>query len=172
MKRTSLILTIFILLILCGCQQVRYEAARVPRLPWPTEEYAQLQQHGDCTVTGQAFMKTRGGDVKVAAGSKVMLSPVTSYSTQFIDIIVRRTNGYSVLEPETADSRVFNYLKTQIGDAEGRFKFTNVAEGEYYLYTTVLWEVPSSTGLKRQGGWLWQKITVKNGAENNFILVK
>lgn len=173
MKQIYLLLIFALLLTSCRTiSNERYEASVVPRLPWPESEYSQITKNGDAIVTGQGFMRTRGGDVKVAAGSKVVLSPVTSYSKQFVDIMIRKTNSYSVLDPELPDIRIYEYIKETIADAEGKFKFINVADGNYYVYTYVFWESPTSHGLEKQGGWVWQEVKVFSNKENHFILTR
>src|SRR5437588_13083015 len=45
-------------------------------------EFAPYAGKGTSTVTGQAFLKTRGGEVKFGAGNEVWMFPVTSYTTE------------------------------------------------------------------------------------------
>ena len=143
---------------------------KMDRMPWPEEEYSKLNIDGDCEITGQAFLRTRGGDVKTAAGSEVILSPVTSYSRQFVEIVIQQARQGVDLAP--ADGRVFKYIKKTNAGVSGDFRFKNVAEGDYYLYTTVTWEAlnPYGQDLSRQGGWVYRKVTVKSGGENHFIV--
>lgn len=150
---------------------VRREVAVVPRVPFPEQEYDRLPKTGKNTVTGQAFMKTRGGDVKTAAGEPVRLSPVTSYSTQFFDFSVRRKHE-SFQELSPPDARVLQYIKETTADATGRFSFYDVPAGEYYIYTLVRWEAPGRAGLELQGGLVGEKITVKDGERNEVILTE
>ena len=54
-----------------------------PPPPYPTvagdpAEYAPFLEEGTGVVSGQAFMKTRGGDVKLGAGNTVTLDPITA----------------------------------------------------------------------------------------------
>ncbi len=46
--------------------------APVQRIPFPEAEYATLKMNGTAVIRGQAFLKTRGGDVKTAAGNEVL----------------------------------------------------------------------------------------------------
>jgi hypothetical protein len=59
-----------------GCETPQTE--KLPRMAFPVEEYEKLPTQGTGIVRGQAFLRTVGGDVKVGAGSKVALNPVTS----------------------------------------------------------------------------------------------
>jgi hypothetical protein len=168
------IIIMFIALILSGCAPTpKFMYAKEPRVPWPAEEYAIIDNWtGANIVKGQAFLKTRGGDVKLGAGNKVYLSPVTSYSTQFVDAIIYKSHGAGVvLVPESPDFRVMNYVKISVADGDGRFTFHDVKNGDYYLYSTVTWETVGSQGtLNLQGGWVIQKVTISEDTRTNFIL--
>jgi hypothetical protein len=152
----------------CASTTASYQYAYEPRVEWPEQEYAAVSvRRGKNLVSGQAFLKTRGGDVKTAAGNLVLLNPATSYSTQFVDVIIKKLHGIgTVLTPETPDIRLDKFLKQTTADGDGRFEFHDVADGEYYLYTTVVWEAVG----QRQGGWVYKKITVSSQARNNYIL--
>src|SRR5262245_40298090 len=92
----------------------------VERIPFPREEYAALEKSGSAVVSGQAFLKTRGGDVKTAAGEEVYLNPVTSYSEQWYEVAY--TGGRALTE---ADPSYSDYVQTTIADGDGRFSFSN-----------------------------------------------
>jgi hypothetical protein len=141
----------------------------VMRMPFPQAEYEALPKTGTAVVTGQAFLKTRGGDVKTAAGNAVVLNPVTSYSTEWFE---KNYLGHQSLTAE--DIRLDRYLIKTVADASGRFTFKKVAPGDYYLTTTVTWE--TATGyqgeLEVQGGFLSRRITVVDKQELDVILTR
>lgn len=168
----TLLLSFSVLLFLLGCQSPQGPViARVHRVPWPDEEYSRLKLSGNNTVSGQAFMKTRGGDVKTCAGEDVFLSPVTTYSSQFFNLeVMGKREQFQSLDPE--DPRVWNYIKKVKADASGRFTFYDVAPGEYFLYTLVRWEAPTGYGLSLQGGFLGSRIVVQDGQRSENILSK
>jgi hypothetical protein len=139
------------------------------RKPFPEAEYLALQKVGTATVKGQAFLKTRGGEVKTAAGNEVFLNPVTSYSLDWYE------NSYIPnWKMEPADPRQASYMKTKLADGNGHFVFKNVPAGEYFLTTSVFWE--SATGyqssLRRQGGIISKKIKVIEGEELELVITK
>ena len=144
----------------------------VPRIPWPINEYEKIQTDGRFEISGQAFMKTRGGEVKVAAGETVVLSPVTSYSKQFFDFYIRGKKERFQELGSNVDSRIYDFIKTSIADAEGRFRFQGVKEGHYFLYTKVFWEVPTSSGLHREGGYLGKEVVIPNENQSEIILTR
>jgi len=160
-----LILVLFSVIV--GCVPV---TPPVQRIQFPLSEYKILETEGTGIVKGQAFLKTRGGDVKTAAGNLVFLNPVTSYSDQWYEMNYLLHKSLTV-----KDSRYDQYIvhKT-IADADGKFEFTNVAPGAYYLVASVFWEAPTGYqgSLRRQGGYIAKKIKVENGKELKIILTR
>lgn len=157
------------LVVLTGCAATTRPI--IQRIPFPVEEYAILPIKGTAIVKGQAFLKTRGGDVKTAAGNEVLLNPVTSYSNQWYEQHYLRGNN---LDPGEADKRLRNYIQKTTADAEGRFIFKDVPKGNYYLTTTVIWEAPTGYGgsLMPQGGLVVKEISINDGEELNIILTQ
>lgn len=161
-------LSIICLAIVAGCVAPTKMPA-VERIEFPIEEYSALPASGTGVVEGQAFLKTRGGDVKTAAGSVVLLNPVTSYSNQWYEI------NYILQKPLTeADPRLQKYETTKTADAEGRFKFTNVPPGEYYVVSKVTWEAPTGYqgAMETQGGIVAKRITVKNSETTEIVVTR
>lgn len=152
--------------LLAGCQTVQ----PITRMPFPEAEYRALPRTGTGRIQGQAFLKTMGGHVKTAAGNDVLLNPVTSYSEQWH--LAYRHN--QPLEPRESDSRVKPYTRTTVADGEGRFEFTHVPAGEYFLVTTVAWYAPTGYrgGLRSQGGLIVDRIVVAEGETKKVILTR
>lgn len=161
---------IAVLLLACFLSAcVTYQQSRLPRMDFPVHEYQRLTTSGTAIVNGQAFMKTRGGDVKLAAGNEVFLNPVTSYSTEWYEKSYLPNIGMV-----RADSRILNYVTTTVADGEGRFTFKNVPAGEYFVTSNVNWE--AATGyqgaLRQQGGVVTKRITVKDGEELDIVVTR
>lgn len=62
-------------------------------------------------------------------------------------------------------------------DGEGRFEFTDVPPGNYYVFSSVTWEVPSTNPymkgmMETHGGNVIGQFEVKNGALTEAILRK
>lgn len=162
------ILAALVLVAFVGCVP-RVAIKPVDRIPFPEDEYKRLASTGTAIVKGQAFLKTRGGDVKTAAGNEVILNPVTTYTNQWYE--VNYLKGMPMKEP---DSRLWQYVKKQIADGNGRFTFKNVPAGDYYVTVPVFWEAPVGYqgGLVLQGGFISKRITVKDGEEIEIILTR
>ena len=125
--------TLFAAALLVGCAvPVQKSQAPAPRKPFPEAEYLALPKTGTATVRGQAFLTTRGGDVKLAAGKRILLNPVTSYSLEWYE-----RSYLSIRRMEEADPKLDAYIRAQIADGNGRFVFKNVLAGEYFVTTTL-----------------------------------
>ena len=156
----------WIALCLLGCAPIQ---TRVKRIPFPQDEYEQLAKDGTGIVTGQAFLKTVGGDVKYAAGNQVFLIPVTSYSRQWYNVLCTQRQLI-----EGSDWRHDQYIKKQIADAEGRFTFVDIPAGSYYVSSLVLWAAPTPPYgyLGSQGGVVVRCIEVKEGATTQAMVTQ
>lgn len=125
------------------------------------EDFIPYSVEGTSMVTGQAFLKTRGGDVKYGAAEEVLLFPVTAYSKEQWD---RQLVGGRKLDPP--DPRFEKYVRRSTGDGEGRFKFDKLPAGEYYVACYITWE----TGKGKTGGWAGAQIKVAEGEKAETIL--
>ena len=150
-----------------GCQIQARPREVLERIPFPAEEYEALTSTGTGAVSGQAFLRTRGGEVKTAAGSEVILNPVTTYSEQWWDEAF--IGGSDLTAP---DPRYGEYWRAKTVDAQGSFRFDRVPAGEYFITTVVFWEAPTAYGLQPQGGRVAERISVTNDAVTEVMLTE
>jgi hypothetical protein len=136
---------------------------------FPIDEYVSLPDTGTATVTGQAFLKTRGGEVRFAAGEVVLLNPITSYSTQWYN-----ESYIKNFIMEEGDIRQNQFIRKTTADATGRFCFKNVPRGRYYLVSSVVWEVPYGrySMMLPQGGLIAKPIEVFDDQTQDVILTR
>jgi hypothetical protein len=129
------------------------------------ERYA-LSVGGASTIRGQAFLKTRGGEVRFGAGEKVTLIPMTAYS--------REVWQASVAGKETKkDPRLEKYVRTTVADGNGNFEFSNLPVGDYFIECPIFWEVPNANslfGISRTGALVTKEIQV-NPQDNLKIIL-
>lgn len=133
---------------------------------FPVAEYQALPKTGTGTITGQIFMKTRGGDVKFGAGTEVVLIPATSYTATLYQAYQQ---DRPVGEP---DPRVKEYSRRVITDGTGGFRFEGIPGGAYYVGGSVFWEAPTQFGLSKQGAHLLSPVTVEEGKEARVIVTR
>lgn len=167
MRTPRLVLAIFVAVLAAGC----ITTTTVERIPFPVAEYEALLKTGTGKVTGQAFLRTQGGDVITAAGSEVILNPVTSYSNQWYAAyqanVLNRLNTTILSEP---DPRILRYFLQTTADASGQFEFNNVPPGDYYVTTSVTWFPTGRYSRIQQGGFISRRIQVSNEATTEVII--
>ncbi len=150
---------------------------KIQRVPYNPEEFARYLVKGTAEVTGQAFMKTQSGEVKYAAGNIIMLNPVTSMSNQWykefyvLPLHLHNNKEFINNDPEGFKKYQEAVIETQ-ANGEGRFKFQNVPAGNYYLTTSIIWQVPGRYGLTSTGGIVCRKVSIRSGESHNFILTR
>jgi hypothetical protein len=131
-------------------------------------ELVPYSRTGTGKITGQAFLKTVGGDVKYGAGNTVAIHPVTSLTTEWYDKGV--VQGIP-LGPGNAHAD--DYRKTTVAeDGEGRFEFDGLPPGDYYVTCEITWGVPSDLGMMPTGGIAYAKVTVHNGETVKAVVTR
>lgn len=165
---TGLALGALVTLAACAPQPVRLTTAFNP------SEVEFVRTPGTATVTGQAFMRQRGGGVVTCAGADVRMAPVTAYSSERINLIYgntqRGTSGNMSRQPEQAPPGYETASLLARCDAQGNFRFERVPAGEFFLLTSVRWEVPSGYVMQQQGGHLMQRVSTAPGQTQSVVL--
>ena len=153
------------LLILTGCMEPRVIK---PTALFNSSSASYIFDTGDNTISGQAFLRQNGGGVVTCASSEVFIFPVNEYSSQIMSEMFGSTDkGYSIgLSSIDYDANYVKYHRVSVCDAQGNFVFENVADGEYYLSTNVRWVIGNS----RQGGYLFEKVSVNKGSNLKVLL--
>jgi len=156
MKYLNVLMFVIFANIFIGCmgapEEQEYETSFIQ------SEYDPYGMPGTSEINGQAFLKTKGGDVKYGAGGTVYLTPVTTISTEFFIKYV--LNGIPL---KNIDTRSKKYSKSTTADGNGNFEFTNLAAGEYYIFCNIEWQYYSGKGNKTTGGIAYAKVKVGEG---------
>ena len=162
------LLVLLSLFIITGCvpQQQNINLTNT----FDVEQAKKALVSGNNTIKGNSFLKQNGGGVVTCAGNGVDLIPNTEYAKERIRNLYNNTErgfrGYNAIAfiPDNQDYHTF--MKKTTCDSQGNFKFDNVADGDYFITTTVIWTV----GYAPQGGALMQKVSVNNGELKEIVL--
>jgi len=155
---TRWIVLLLVALLMMSCART-YER----KAEFNPEEYAPYAGTGTARVCGQAYLNMDDGKPHVASGDRVLLAPATSYTEEAIMVKVRR--GRKMVDPAPEAMKFEQHAKT---DAEGRFCFTGLPAGEYYVVADIA--LPTSTKQHRESQLAHAKASVK-AEENVYILV-
>jgi hypothetical protein len=184
----TLLYSLAAVLLLTGC--VAPSSAPAPHV-WNSineiteAEYAPFAAQGTAGVSGQAFLTQAGGAVVKGAGAIVNLDPATTIGNEWwttqIGLWANIPPDWSLTDAQkyqhakarmswtlmTPPSAAFaKARRSTTADAEGRFKFTDVPAGKYYVSTTVSWMV----GYAYQGGLVGQAVEVTEGKTAEVML--
>jgi hypothetical protein len=152
-------------LLLCGLLGVGC-AGPQPRLATFNEsEFARYRGAGTSVISGQAFMKTRSGDVKYGAGNQVFLTPVTSYTNEGWERSIIK--GEKLVPP---DPRLQEFRRQTTADGEGRFTFESLPSGDYFVTCGIVWEVPIPYSTMQTGGIVGAQVHVDPGKQAKIVL--
>lgn len=140
-------------------------------------EVAWSKARGRNTITGQAILRTRGGDVKSCAGLEASLIPYSPYSAERIAVTYGAgEEGFGGRErrPFTPDPAAYhNTIRRTICDAQGNFRFSNLPDGRYFVLVEVSWDAVQGgyyPYLAQQGGTMMSRVDLRDGEERQLLL--
>jgi hypothetical protein len=149
---------------LCGCVVPPAPPQWSPIGESSPEEYIPYLTNGTASISGQAFLTQRGGGVVAAAGRTVTLDPATSSGSEWWTKAGRFWVHRNLLHPlpEFRKAR-----RSTVADADGRFRFSGLPTGKYYIRTEVSWDVPT---LGLQGGVVGRMVEIPTSTPIEVIL--
>ena len=100
----------------------------VKHIPFPVKEYKKLSSRGHSVIYGQIAIQTSNGRRIVGSNARLYLNPYTSYSKQWYNENYLQGNRMN-----SADDRLYKYLRFTTANDDGRFIFKNIPKGKYYL---------------------------------------
>lgn len=153
--------------------------------PFQEQDFQQWAGAGPSSLSGQAFLKTVGGDVKTCAGSKVLLLPDNGYVEEMM------ANESSGSTYANMDHRLLDYIRQSMCDAQGNFAFSALPAGNWVVMTSVTWGaphvalpgedpapltglilgIPHSPDVDEQGGELRKAVSLQSG-DNRVLLTE
>jgi len=163
MKMLHLILTTSLLIAGCTTVEVPINSS------FSSKDVSWFNSQGTNTIAGSAFLRTKGGDIKTCAGYDVTLLPYSDYASERMAYIYGNANeGYRTLglqrkfEFSNESPEYSKHSKTTKCDAQGKFEFNNLPDGDYYVTTGVSWQAGVGAGaeLFPEGAMLMKRLTV------------
>jgi len=155
-------MTRWMILVVLACVMMSCARTYERQAEFLHEEYAPYAATGTARICGQAYLRVDDNQ-HVASGDRVLLAPVTSYTEEAIQVKVVR--GRKMVDPDPKAMKFEKHTKT---DEEGRFCFTDLPGGEYFIVADIA--LPTSTKEHRKSQLAHAKASVK-ADENVYILV-
>jgi hypothetical protein len=138
------------------------------------------QGEGENTIEGSGLLRTRGGEVRTCAGLTVQLVPVTVYAKErMMHLFGNVRGGFRSVDQELEflpESNAFHEsARVTKCDPQGAFSFDDLPDGEWFLLTTIVWEVltklwSDSVVRSYQGGLLMQRVKARGGEVEKAVL--
>lgn len=130
--------------------------------PAPLEPY---RGRGEAKISGQAFLKTREGDIKIGAGNVVILVPATSWMLNMRELDMIPAQLPSKIRPIVDEIE-----RATEADAAGNFEFSGLPAGVYQIETTITWVVPRQVA--EAGGRVARIVTVRENEAVRAMLTR
>lgn len=128
-------------------------------------DYQWAAATGTARITGQAFAKTLGGEVKYCAGEPVSLWPRGRYTDKAYDALVK---GVYVRDAPPAELQ--KYIRTTTADGFGSFEFVDLPAGSFYAVCNVRWMYGSGIYAQQTGGVAIAPVTVAAGMTQRVVV--
>jgi hypothetical protein len=172
--RKSGVVVLLAVFVLTGCVATPPQQALISS-PFDASATKIMLGKGSNTIRGSALIRQRGGGVVTCAGQQVILAPSTPYSNERALVIYGSTeHGYRALSSSPGgivfipDPQEYQTLTLRtVCDAQGYFKFEQVANGSFLVSTKIAWQV---VDYKVEGGVLMQRVTVMGGETKEVVL--
>jgi hypothetical protein len=155
----------------CAWQDTKW----LPREVYNPAETAWSQAPGSNSISGQVLMASLTGEIRSCANQTIRLVPDSGYARlRFMELYGSDVAGmskglnYGPYGPDRSDPRYLTAARTTTCDASGTFKFDGVANGTYYVLSTMLWS--TSNTADAPGTAAFKRVQVKDGQSAEVAL--
>lgn len=150
-------LFIVIMLFVGGCSST----AVAPTAPSKKDDVSSYAQKGSASIHGQAFLKTKDGAVKSAAGNDVVLIPAILHTDETVGFLDVGTHAIAKISPNLR-----SYSRITHANGSGYFEFSELPAGDYYLECGIYWQAGDS----RTGAVVRKKISLSKNQTLKVVL--
>ena len=153
-----------LIVINAGCVTLQTPPTPVEVQGFDAAEVSYIHDVGTNRIEGNAFLRQKGGGVVTCAGEAVRLVPLGQFAKRYYRIRYIEKKGAAL---DVWDAPAFNeHMRTTRCESDGRFLFTGVAPGDYFIETTVYWHVHSA-----QGGDVGYALRVRGDGNINRVVM-
>jgi len=145
----------------------KQELVRMLVATFRADSLAGFARKGTGKIDGQAFLKTRSGEVRVGAGNDILLLPATEWILTVFDSDISLTDL-----PEAIQTAIAMASRTTQADGSGAFEFSGLPPGLYRMQTSITWEVPGQYGGEQTGGLVTRLVDVHEGESVRAMLTR
>jgi len=163
---------------LCACYMPPAQEPETVRLetPFQPEQVAWAREAGENRIEGTALLRTRGGEPRTCAALDVGLIPWSRHAGERMAHLYGSLKGGfrpvgTGLRWANDDESFYASVRRAKCDADGRFEFDSLPDGEWFVEAFVTWEAPRvnfSGG--PQGGTLMQRVKLEGGRTEKIVL--
>jgi hypothetical protein len=159
-----------LLLSVSGCATTATPVRDVPlQSVFDPASLAPYRAAGKGSIVGQAFMTTRGGDVKVGAGREVRLFPATPFLKE---VVGHFEKGYRPKAYENVRDQFLAAVRSTVADGSGNFEFRDLPPGEYLLEVSITWQVGGEYIPQMTGGTVRKFVTIEGDQQAKVMLTR
>ena len=139
--------------------------------PFNPDEVAFIHNEGTNTIKGSGFLRQRNGGVVKCSGEPVWLIPEGAYSRERIGSMAPYVSAVMV---KSDPPLMWQHVRKQSCDVDGRFRFDNVPRGSFYVVSSVFWEVSSPGAffgpkLRTHGGTMIRRVSFDSDDETKEV---
>jgi len=133
------------------------------RLPPPYAEGEWALRRGRNTIEGRVAVRQPDGTVTTCADNAASLIPVTPSTRARMDALYGRDRNFALVGSEhpSRDPAMERLVRHEPCDEGGRFRFTRVADGDYFVVAGVPEPEPSSVK---------KEVSVRGGVTRRVLL--
>jgi hypothetical protein len=161
----TFIMRSWILLVLLSVFCLSCSSAHRMETPWDVKDYAPYTEAGTASIEGRTLLKRRDGGVRPGAGNTVYLIPATTYTGEYVHQTVRMGRAVSNYKAPPKEA-----VRTATADADGRFTFTGLPAGEYYLLSDFAGRA-ADDGTPQPAGLALEKVYIATGQQITGVMV-